>query len=228
MEDIGDVFFDDFTVAEISEQGRKMMLSSYDSYTLGAGCPEGYGRGEATGRADELGEGHGFPDDLIGYTHNLFPPRQVNGYNAYVIDELLTILTAAHGDFATGYIVQSDFQFKPCYVAKKNGIYAHGETLHEAYSSLLAKTEEKYSVEQRLVHFKENFLEWNVPYSNRSLFDWHNILTGSCRMGREQFCNGHGIDMDGQTTVCEFVELTKNSYGGQIIERLSELYNQDK
>ena len=43
-------------------------------------------------------------------------------------------------------------------------------------------------------------------------------------MGRESFCKDKGIDLDGSTTVREFIELTKGSYGADIILKLPEVY----
>ena len=55
----------------------------------------------------------------------------------------------------------------------------------------------------------------------KELFTWHHVLTGSCKQGRESFCKQHGIDLDGDMfTIHEFVGLTKDSYGGDIIKRL--------
>ena len=39
-------------------------------------------------------------------------------------------------------------------------------------------------------------------------------------MGRQQFAKDHGVDLDGEMTVEEFIKLTKNSFGGDIIKRL--------
>lgn len=59
-------------------------------------------------------------------------------------------------------------------------------------------------------------------YSAKDLFIWHHVLTGSCKAGREAFCKDKGIDVDNDRfTVYEFIELTKNSYGGEIIRKLS-------
>ena len=61
-----------------------------------------------------------------------------------------------------------------------------------------------------------------VEYPARDLFDWHGILTGSCRMGRETFCRNHGIDVEKDSfTVAEFVRLTKDAYGGKVIRQLA-------
>lgn len=61
-------------------------------------------------------------------------------------------------------------------------------------------------------------------YPNRELFAYHHVLTGSCRMERESFCKDKGIYLDSSTTVREFVELTKDSYGGETIRKLPEVY----
>jgi hypothetical protein len=46
-------------------------------------------------------------------------------------------------------------------------------------------------------------------------------------MGRKNFCEEHGIDIDNdQFTVAEFIELTINSYGGEIIKELQKQYEQ--
>jgi len=41
-------------------------------------------------------------------------------------------------------------------------------------------------------------------------------------MGRRQFCNEHNINVETDTfTVEEFVQLTKNDFGGDIIMKIS-------
>lgn len=44
-------------------------------------------------------------------------------------------------------------------------------------------------------------------------------------MGRENFCKERGIDIEEDSfTIEEFVELTKDSYGGDIIKQILEAY----
>jgi hypothetical protein len=44
-------------------------------------------------------------------------------------------------------------------------------------------------------------------------------------MGRAQFVRDHGIDVDSETrTVEEFIELTRNAYGGEVIRHLEAAY----
>lgn len=62
-------------------------------------------------------------------------------------------------------------------------------------------------------------------YPAKLFFDWHNILTGSCEYGRKDFCRVNNIDIENDMmTVKEFLSLTKNAYGRDIIEKLIQLY----
>ena len=61
-------------------------------------------------------------------------------------------------------------------------------------------------------------------YPNQDLFDWHHRLTGSCMAGRNAFVKDRGLTLDGETTVTEFIRLTKNAYGGSTIKALQAVY----
>lgn len=43
-------------------------------------------------------------------------------------------------------------------------------------------------------------------------------------MGRELFVQNRRLSLDGKTSVREFVELTQNAYGGDIIKKLTGAY----
>jgi hypothetical protein len=44
-------------------------------------------------------------------------------------------------------------------------------------------------------------------------------------MGRKSFAKNHGINIDkDKFTVQEFIEITKNDFGGKIIQKLEEFY----
>lgn len=44
----------------------------------------------------------------------------------------------------------------------------------------------------------------------------------------ESFCKDKGINLDGSTTVRDFVSLTKNSYGSETIRMLPQAYGVDE
>ena len=47
--------------------------------------------------------------------------------------------------------------------------------------------------------------------------------TGSCLMGRKEFCKSKEIDIEADTLTLEkFIELTINAYGGDIIAKIRE------
>lgn len=47
------------------------------------------------------------------------------------------------------------------------------------------------------------------------------MSANDCGVGRRSFCEDHGIDLENDTfSVVEFIELTINSYGGDVIREL--------
>lgn len=137
-------------------------------------------------------------------------------YKVYVDD-------AANG-IAIGRIVKNDLTTEPTYIAKRDGLFAHGKSAEEAISAAMAKVLGNMPVEERVNKFIEKFPMVDVFVSGRELFDWHHILTGSCLQGRELFCKERGLDINGEYTILEFINLTENAYGGEVIRRLRETY----
>ena len=196
------------------------------NYSCGYGTavPDGDGRGSGVGEDNSFVENdfyipHGEDTPCVG-----FGVKVINGYVVHRIDDIPTIITSVRGNVAQGFIVQSDLQLKPCYIVKENNKFAHGETLHDAFNSIQEKLFDDSSEEERLDAFKKKFPEYDVKYDNKDLFTYHHVLTVSCRMGRETFVVSHGLSLDGKTSVREFVELTQNAYGGDIIKKLPGTY----
>jgi len=178
----------------------------------GDGCGSGYGYGSGYGSG--CGDGYGCGSGC--------GIKSINGNSIYVVDSIPTIITNVKGNIAKGFILQSDLSLTPCFIAKENNQFSHGNTLHEAFESLREKLYDDSTEEERILKFKEHFSDFSRKYSAKDLFIWHHVLTGSCKAGREAFCKDKGIDVDNDRfTVYEFIELTKNSYGGEIIRKLS-------
>ena len=137
------------------------------------------------------------------------------------VDGVQTIIDHVRGAFAIGNILNSDFTLTPCFVAKGHGYFAHGKTVKEAREALLFKIFENMDSEEAIEMFTEKFKK-GEKYPGTDFFEWHHHLTGSCQMGRESFVKNHGIDLDAKYTVDEFIELTENDYGGEIIRELKE------
>lgn len=184
-----------------------------DGYGSGSGYGYGYGYGDGSGYGSGYGDGYG-----SGYGDGI---KTFNGDKVYIIDDIPTIIKHVHDNVAKGYILNDDFTLTETFVAKRNGKFAHGETLHEAFASLQEKLYDDSTEEERLEAFKKHFQDFTKKVSAKELFHWHHVLTGSCKQGRLSFCANKGIDIDNDTyTVHEFIELTQYSYGGDIIRKL--------
>ena len=194
-------------------------------YGFGSGEGNGRGWGWGCGFGDSSGRGYGdkFMLDCYGSGYN-YGIKEINGETVYMVDGVQTIIKSVHNNIARGFILQNDLTLEPCYIFKEQNKFAHGSTLHEAYNALQEKLYDNSTEEERIEAFHKKFPEYNVPYSNRDLFTYHHILTGSCHTGRESFCKDMDIDLDSSTTVREFILLTKNSYGSNIICKLPKAY----
>ena len=188
---------------------------SGDGYGYGDGCGNGSGSGSGNGDGYGYGCGDGSGDGGV---------KEINGHAVYVIDNTRTIITSIHGNVAQGFILEHNTKLVPCYIAKDNNHFAHGKTLREAFSSLQEKLYDDSTEEERIRAFKRKFPSYDTKYSNQDLFVYHHVLTGSCRMGRESFANSRGISLSDKTTVREFIQLTKDAYGGDIIKKLPKAY----
>ena len=182
---------------------------SGSGYGYGSGSGSGYGYGDGDGSGSGYGYGCGYGISKI------------NDYDVYIIDRVQTIISNIKNNYAKGFILRKDLTLEPCFVIKANNLFAHGKTLREAQVSLNEKLFEGSSTEERIDMFLDNF-EKDKTYKGSVFFDWHNKLTGSCLMGRESFVRDNGLSVDDEYTVDEFINLTLNSYGGEIIKELKD------
>lgn len=197
-----------------------------DGYDYGDGSGDGSGYDYDNGYGDGSGDGHGYGNgDGSGKGHGYdYGVKEIHGYKVYMVDNMQTIITLVHGNVAQGFILQSDLQLEPCFIVKENNKFAHGNTLRDAFTSLQEKLYDDSTEEERIEAFKQKFPSYDTKYDNQDLFTYHHVLTGSCRMGRESFVLDRGLSLDDKTTVREFVQLTKNAYGGNIIKQLPQAY----
>ena len=215
---------------EALENKIKKFLSidvvSGDGPGYGSGDGPGYGSGDGSGSGDGYGyiSGYGSGDGSGSGSGSCDGIKVFNGDKVYLVDNILTIFISIRGNVAKGYILQSDLQLKPCFIVKENNKFAHGNTIRDAFNSLQEKLYDDSTEEERIEAFKKKFPEYDVKYDNGDLFTYHHVLTGSCRMGRESFVSDRGLSLDGKTSIREFVELTKNAYGGDIIKKLPSAY----
>ena len=187
-------------------------LKFSSGYGDGSGDGSGYGYGDGSGYGYGYGSGYGV--------------KEYNGRRVYKVDGVQTIFESIHGNYAKGFILNSDLTLIPCYIARYEDYYAHGDTLREAQADAHTKALKKMSTEERLAAFKKAHPDTEHHYPARDLFEWHGIITGSCNMGRRQFCSDRGIDIERDSfTVAEFIDMTLHSFGSDVIRQLKELYN---
>ena len=192
-------------------EGLKEFLSV--SYGNGSGDGSGYGDGDGYGYGDGSGDGSGYGD---GYGYGLV---NYDGLKVNYIDELPTVITQLKQGYAKGFIINKDLTTKPCFIAKRGDFFAHADTLKKAVADAERKQQNSLPVEERIANFKEAIKGMDkIPSS--LLYDWHTTLTGSCDFGKDEFMRNNSISLDDEFTLKEFVELTKNNYGGEIIRRL--------
>lgn len=211
---------------------REWISSNYGSgdgygrgYGDGYGDGDGYGRSFALGFGDGSGDGCGCGDgdgsgDGRGYGDGI---KTFCGKDVFYIDNAPTIINRINGNVAYGAIITVDLSVNKCFVVKQDGKFAHGYPLRNAMSALADKLFEDVPTDERIERFWSEFSP-GVKYPAKLFYDWHHRLTGSCEMGRRQFAEDRGIDVEtAEYTPEEFIELTENAYNGQIIRRLKEM-----
>ena len=189
----------------------------------GAGYGSGYGYGYGDGNGYDFGAGYGSGDgNGYGFDYGT-DINMLNGERIYQIDDVPTLIDSVSGNFAKGRILQSDLTTRPCYIANVGKYFAHGDTLREAISDAQAKYNENRPLTERIAEFNREFPDRDVKVDAARLFDWHHILTGSCLAGRKAFCEDRGLDYEhGHYTVNEFIRLTREAYGGEVIKELEK------
>ena len=194
-------------------------------YGTGSGGDYDYGNGfgDSNGSGDGSGfsEGYGSEDGSgEGGDVSVMNIKTFNGHIIDYIDGVPTIITHIHNNVASGFIIGFDMTLIPCYVAKAGNSFAHGKTLKDAVKDAEAKEMGEMPIEERIEKFIEVFGSLNSEHMGKEFYDWHHILTGSCRMGRDKFCEENGIDLTKKYSVRYFLNITKNSYGGDIIKEI--------
>ena len=194
----------------------------------GCGCGKGYGEGSVFGKGYGDGSGSGYGCGIgegdgcgIGEGDGSGIKR-FNGSDVHLIDNVQTIITHVFKNIAKGFILNSDLTLTDCYIAKGNNLFAHGETVEKAMEALQEKIFSNIDIDTAIEMFLDEF-ETDKKYPAKEFYVWHNRLTGSCEMGRKQFIKERGYNLETDSfTVSEFIEITKNSFGSEIIKQLEQ------
>ena len=201
--------------------------NSSDGYGYGSGDSDGSGDGYGSGYGDGSGSGSGYGDgdgSGSGYGDGYGDGsgsgiKRFNRETVYQIDGVNTLIRSVRGNTAHGVIVNADLTLTTCYIVKQENVFAHGETLRGAMEALRDKLFEDMPEDERIDTFLRE-TDREKTYPTQYFYNWHHRLTGSCDMGRKQFARDHGVDLEhGMMTMAEFLELTKNAYGGDVIRK---------
>jgi len=201
-----------------SGSGSGSGYGSGDGYGDGDGSGSGSGYGYGDGYGDGSGYGNGDGDGL----------KEYNGETVWDIDSVPTLIDRVKGSYAKGRIVEEDFTTTPCYIAKVGNSFAHGETLRKAVADANAKELRLMPIEQRIEEFVSKFPSLSTKAKCSEFYRWHHILTGSCTMGRDEFIRAHNLDMNKKYTVKYFLDITSNSYGGEVIRQIRKKLTQKR
>lgn len=193
----------------LDDKVKAFLSVNYGSgYGSGDGSGDGYGSGFGSGygSGDGYGDGSGI--------------KRFNREPVYRIDDMNTLIRSVRGNTAHGAILNGDLTLTPCYIVKQDNVFAHGETLRGAMEALRDKLFEDMPEEERIAMFLSE-TDHGKTYPTQYFYNWHHRLTGSCNMGRKQFARDHGVDLErGMMTLTEFLELTKDAYGGDVIRKV--------
>jgi hypothetical protein len=190
----------------------------------GDGNGNGYGDGDGNGDGDGYGNGNG-DGDGNGYGDGYgIKIESYIGSPVHYIDTLPCVIRSIKGDVAKVDVIDTiSFLSKSMFVAKHGGLFAHGETIKEAIEAVQEKWAESRSIEERIEDFKNHFKK-GVSYDANLFYKWHSILTGSCQSGKDFWIQQHEVDLSKPMTVKQFLNLTKDAYGGNVIRQLMEHY----
>ena len=209
----------------LDEKVKAFLSVNYgDGSGDGSGYGDGYGDGDGSGYGSGSGNGSGYGDgDGYGYGYGSGNGSGIKRFNqepVYRIDGVNTLIRSVRGNTAHGAILNGDLTLTPCYIVKQDNVFAHGETLRKAMEALREKLFEDMPEDERIDTFLRE-TDREKAYPTQYFYDWHHQLTGSCDMGRKQFARDHGVDLEhGMMTLAEFLELTKDAYGGDVIRKV--------
>ena len=102
------------------------------------------------------------------------------------------------------------------YVAEKDGITAHGETVKQAIKDVEFKYLQSQDVQEHIKRVKEQ--GYITPNDYR-------LLTGACQYGTNKWLEENGFTWEDSKPIDEVIELTKGQYGH---ERLVKLLGGEK
>lgn len=149
---------------------------------------------------------------------------EYSGETFYLIDGIPTIIDVIKKNIAKCRVLSThNDSFVNCYVVRYEDCYAHGSDLKQTFLDAQHKAFSKLNVIERIKQFVSKYPDPNIKILNSELFKLHNWLTGSCEFGRRMFVDKLGLT-DGESSILDFIRLSKGNFGSEIIEQLEHTY----
>lgn len=145
------------------------------------------------------------------------------GRNVYLINDRQLMFDQIHGNFAKVTIIRIDLTTYEHWLVKYKGCFGFGKTLKDANKDARLNASREIPLEIRIQHFI-NTHSLREEFTGQELFDWHDYLTGSCKVGKYKFCRDNNVDFNKKYTVLYFLNLVKDSYKPEIIEQVIKQY----
>lgn len=148
---------------------------------------------------------------------------EVNNINGMPI-----VITSTHGKAQSGYFIDTNLHFHPCYII--TFLYTHGvgESLHKAYedakNKILSYDKHKYNVYDYATYVVKTYPNVDEKIPVVELIELHNIITNSCSRGINAFLSSHLINIDGTLSMRQFLTLTEQAYAPEIIKSIVNKY----
>ncbi|MCM1338766.1 MAG: hypothetical protein NC191_03750, partial [Muribaculaceae bacterium] len=120
-----------------------------------------------------------------------------------IIDDTPTIVYKRKGNIIKGKFLNNE---KDCFVFEKDGFYAHGKTVKQAYLDWLFKTSDR-DVEQYKNIDKTEIKDlnyWVIAYRT---------ITGACSFGTNNYLNNNKDKYKAKMTLQEVLKATEGQYG---------------
>ena len=106
----------------------------------------------------------------------------------------------------------------------EGNLSAHGASLKECLDALTQKKLKLLDFDKKKAEFVKQFPRLDLEYPAKDLYEWHHVLTGSCKAGRDNFMASNGFDINGKYTLNTFFNTTVSAYGGEKIKQIRDMY----
>lgn len=172
----------------------------------------GYGGGYGDGSGDGSGDGDGYGGGV--------EIQSYKGQEVYYVDDIPCVFKSVHNDWASVEVIDlNNFTTHTAFLGKFENVIAHGDTIRDAITDAKTKYFSQFNFEKIKEMFLQEFSK-KEKMTVKELYDWHGLLTGSCRFGRSQFQEEHHLKDTDELTLAQFVELTQDAFGGSRIKEL--------